>query len=85
MLICMARTTLNLSDALMSEVKRHAADTGRTVTALVETALRDLIDRERRRAGEAFVLEWPVTEGGVQPGVDLADRDALIEVMDESS
>jgi ribbon-helix-helix CopG family protein len=37
MLICM-RTTLNLDDELMRQVRRHAADTGRTITQFIEAA-----------------------------------------------
>lgn len=37
--------------------------------------------RVRARRGRA---EWKVVEGGVQPGVDLDDRDALTRRMEES-
>ena len=78
---CM-RTTLNLDDELMRTVKRRAAETGRTVTSMIETALRDLIRREERPVS-SYVFDWPVVEGGAQPGVDLTDRDSLIDRMDD--
>ena len=42
MLICM-RTTLNLDDELMRLVRRHAADTDRTITQVIEAALHDAL------------------------------------------
>lgn len=83
MLLCM-RTTLDLDDDLMRAVKRHAAETGRTVTALVEGALREFLGqagRKRRR----HPFEWVVVEGGAQSGVDLTDRDALSDRMENRS
>lgn len=81
--MCM-RTTLDLDDALMRDAKRRAAESGSTLTALVETALREFLRREEQIAKSSFRLDWPVVEGGAQPGVDLADRDALLRRMEES-
>ncbi|MFQ5690762.1 MAG: type II toxin-antitoxin system VapB family antitoxin [Gemmatimonadota bacterium] len=75
------RTTLNLNDALMRSVKLRAARTGRTITSIVETALRELLRREQSPRGP-YRLRWTVVDGGAQPGVDLTDRDALFERMD---
>lgn len=84
MLICM-RTTLNLDDGVMREIRQRAAATGRTITAIVEAALRELLERERRMQSADFTLRWTVVPGGAQSGVDLADRDALYERMDDRS
>ena len=78
MYMCM-RTTLDLDDGLMRAAKRRAAETGRTLTALVETALRELL-RAEENAG-THRLDWKVVEGGAQAGVDLEDRDALFDRM----
>ncbi|NIR44781.1 MAG: type II toxin-antitoxin system VapB family antitoxin [Gemmatimonadetes bacterium] len=75
------RTTLNLDDDLMRDAKQHAAMTGRTLTALIETALRELLWREKREERD-YRLRWVTVEGGVQSGVDLTDRDALLERME---
>jgi len=80
MLICM-RTTLNLDDHLMRAVKRRAAETGRSLTATVETALREFVQQEAKPA-RPYRLRWVTVRGGVQPGVDLTDRDALLERME---
>jgi plasmid stability protein len=75
------RTTLNLDDDLMRAVKRRAAQTGRTITSIIETALHELLRREETPADD-YRLEWVVVDGGAQPGVDLTDRDALIDRME---
>lgn len=81
MLICM-RTTLNIDDDLMRLVKKHAAETDRTISAIIETALRYLIEHEQR-TDQPFRLRWKTVRGGLQAGVDLTDRDALIDHMEK--
>ena len=78
------RTTLDLDDALMRAAKRYAAQTGRTVSSLVETALRELLSQVRKKKSP-YVLRWVVVDGGAQPGVDLVDRDALLDRMEGRS
>ena len=80
MLFCM-RTTLNLDDGLMRSIKRRAAESGRTLTSLVEEAIRALLDRETGSAPD-YRLHWVVVEGGARPGIDLSDRETLMDLMD---
>jgi hypothetical protein len=76
------RTTINLDDALLAEAKQVAARTGRSLTAVVEDALRESL--RRRQDTARGVLELPVFgEGGVQPGVDLDDGVALLDLMEQ--
>jgi hypothetical protein len=75
------RTTINLDDDLLAEAKQVAARTGRTLAAVVEDALRESLHRRHRLARRA--VDLPVFgEGGVQPGVDLDDSAALLDLMD---
>jgi hypothetical protein len=75
------RTTLNLDDALLAEAKQVAARTGRSLAAVVEDALRESLRRRHQAARQA--VELPTFgEGGVQPGVDLDDSAALLDLMD---
>jgi len=80
MLICL-RTTLNLDDALMRAARVHAAESGRTLTEVVEQALRELLLRERTPSSR-YRLKRTTVRGGVQPGVDLTDRDSLLDLME---
>jgi hypothetical protein len=76
------RTTINIDDDLLAEAKQVAARTGRSLTAVVEDALRESLHRRRQAAPRA--VELPVFgEGGVQPGVDLDDSAALLDLMED--
>jgi hypothetical protein len=75
------RTTINLDDALLAEAKQVAARTGRSLTAVVEDALRQSLHRRHPTTRRA--IELPVFgEGGTRPGVDLDDSAALLDVME---
>jgi hypothetical protein len=78
------RTTINIDDALLAEAKQVAARTGRSLTAVVEDALRESMHRRHTAARRA--VELPVFgEGGVQPGVDLDDSASLVDLMEDDS
>jgi plasmid stability protein len=80
MLVCM-RTTLNLPDALAEAVKARAASEGRTFTSLVEEGLRAVLAKSASPAQPGQRLP---TSGrpDSQVLVDLADRDAVWDVLD---
>ena len=80
MFICM-RTTLNLDDALMRAAKQEAAARGVTLTRIIEEALRAELTPRPARGG--FRLEFPVVSGRRPPQVDISDRDALYDAMEE--
>ena len=71
------KTTLNISDVTMREVKREAARRGQTMSEVVEAALRTIIEPERREVKLRPLPEF--ASGGLR--VDVADRDALYNVM----
>jgi hypothetical protein len=79
------RTTLRMDDALFTEVRRLAVETGRTVTALVTDSLRETLARTRagRRRGR---VRLPVFKGrGLRPGVDLDDSASLLDLMERDA
>lgn len=57
------RTTLNLSDELYRAVKVRAATDGRTVTSVVEEALRTML-AEHLAEPRPFVLRTPAAAPG---------------------
>jgi hypothetical protein len=83
MFICM-RTTLNLDDDLMRAVKQRAAEIGSTMTEIFEQALREHLRRETERV-QPFDFRWVTVKGRSLPGVDISDRDALYEQMEDRS
>ena len=72
------KTTLNIDDSVMARLKREAVRTGRTMSELVETALRNLLRAKRDREP---LPPLPTFDGGGAL-VDLADREALYGAME---
>lgn len=76
------RTTVTIDDALLVEVKTYAAATGRTMGEVIEDAIRAAF--ARRNDGRGAPVQLPTWDGrGLQPGVDLNDSAALLDLMDE--
>ena len=66
----------------MAEAKQAAARTNRTLTALIEDALRQAL-RRSERADQPEPVPLPTDRGrGLQPGVDLDDSAALAQLME---
>lgn len=78
----MKRTTVNLDDDLLKDVKQYAAEEEMTFTAVVHQALRGLLARRGRLARQERVPLPSFRGRGLQPGVDLDDSAALLELMD---
>ena len=76
------RTTIRLDDALLREAKTHAAQTGRTLTAVIEDALRASLHRSIQRPERPIPVFEPVRHTGLQPGVELSDSAALLDLME---
>ena len=80
MLVCM-RTTMNLPDALMDEVRERAKAEHRTVTSLMIEALHDLLAKDR-----TVSTNYSLPTDGYPNGrmlIDIDDKDAVQELFDE--
>ena len=79
------RTTINLDDELLTEAKLLAQRSGKTLTAVIEDALRERLARVPGRM-ECERTRLPTVGGnGLQPGVDLDNSAALRDLMDAAS
>ena len=78
------RTTINLDDELLAEAKRLAERMGKTLTAVVDDALRERLARSGAscQRPEAFRLHT-FTGNGLQPGIDLDNSASLRDLMDD--
>ena len=72
------KTTLVIDDRVMRELKARAARERRTLSELVETALRRMLDE---RVEEKDLPPLPVMRA--RELVDVSDRDALYRAMEE--
>lgn len=77
-MVIFMKTTLNIDESVMAQLKAEAARQGRTMSELVEVALRNLF-RARQQPVELPPL--PTFDSG-GAFVDVADRDALYRVME---
>ena len=76
MLLCM-RTTININDQLLQTAKRRAADTRRTLTSIIEDALRLALETKPGRTSSRRICIPASGSGGLLPGVDLDDNSSL--------
>jgi metal-responsive CopG/Arc/MetJ family transcriptional regulator len=67
------RTTIRINDQLLAEIKQLAAQTGQTLTAIIEDALRQMLARRQQIAERPPIKLITVSGNGPQPGVDLND------------
>jgi hypothetical protein len=78
------RTTVRLPDDLMRKARQHAVATGRTLTQLIEDAIRTELTRPPQTQEDSvpYVVE-PVDGGGLRAGVDLDDSTGLLDIMEQ--
>jgi hypothetical protein len=76
------RTTVRLDDALLRAAKAEAARSGRSLTRVIEDALREALRRRPKKGARAPVRLTTVAGQGLCPGVDLDDSAALLDLMD---
>jgi len=65
----------------MAQVKKLARETGRSMTEVIEDALRVAV-AQRGSSPSRTVMLVTATGDGLQPGVDLDDTSALLDRMD---
>ena len=77
------RTTVRLPPGLLRQAKRKALAEGRTLTALIEEGLRQVVNT-RARPKQRRRISLPVSRatGGVMPGIDL-DRISTLDELDD--
>lgn len=76
------RTTIRLDEALLRQAKAMAARSGRSLNDFIVEAIRAAMARRPSRAP----VELPSFKGsGLQPGVDLDDSSALLDLMESTS
>ena len=78
----MKKTTLNIDEAIMTQLKEEAMRRKTTMGALVEAGIRRILGEGQTPAPGAVDLPPLPTWHGGEPLVDLADREALYEALD---
>lgn len=74
------RTTVNVDDQLLAKAKEMAAGNRRSLGSVIDDALRILL--AERAPENRPEVDLPTYGGsGLQPGVDLDDKDALATLL----
>ncbi len=83
MISCM-HTTIRIDDQLLKKAKQLAARSGKSLTAIIEDALRESLARQEL-SNQREPVRLVTFEGkGLLPGVDLDDSAALLDLMESS-
>ncbi len=84
MLICM-RTTVDLNDDILTEFKRIAAETRRSLKNVMEDALRSELDRRKKATARGKTQKVMTYHGnGLRPGINLNSTAELLDFMDNN-
>ncbi len=77
------RTTIRLDDQLLAQAKQLAAEKGRTLTSVIEDALREMLSRRKavRKSDPVRLISGGV--GGLRPGVNLDNTAELLDLMEQ--
>ena len=75
------RTTVNIDDALLQQARQRALASSRPLGDIVDDALRLLLVG---RGATPAPLDLPTYGGsGLQPGVDLEDKQSIVSLVED--
>jgi hypothetical protein len=74
----MARTTLDIDEPVLRELKKKAAEEGRTLQSVANDLLKRALQAPTH---PPFSLRMQGWSAELQPGVDILDRDSLFDVL----
>ena len=79
------RTTIDIVDPVLAEVKREQKRAGKTLGAVVSELLAEGLADRRRRAKAALPpkLQWVARDLGCR--IDLCDKEALWALLDQEA
>jgi hypothetical protein len=77
------RTTVRIDEALLAEAKAYAARHNRSLTSVLEDALRELLSRHGERVEQTSVRLDVFFGDGLMPGVEIDSSARLHEFVDE--
>lgn len=78
------RTTIRIDEQLLKDAKQLALRHGKSLTSVIEDALREAIAHQRG-SGQRQPVKLVIFNGdGFRPGVDLDDSASLLDLMESS-
>ena len=79
------RTTVNISDDLLAEAKLLATKSRRSLGSVIDDGLRVLLSRQGVGATQSAWSFPTGGAGGLQPGVNLEDREAVADLLGDNA
>lgn len=77
----MTRTTVDIDQPILDEVKRLAGSEGKSLGAVVSELLLEALDRHERKSDRPEPFRWTSKPMGAR--VDLSDKEAVYEILDD--
>jgi hypothetical protein len=74
------KTTIEISDAVLEEVRKMAAERGQNMRQVVEAALRQTLEAERKRKKRFRLRDASVAGKGLRPGVSYDDWGHVLDL-----
>ena len=74
------RTTIDIDDPILKELRRLQVRDGKTLGRLVSDLLAESLSRRKRGRPHRPAFRWTAKPMGAR--VDLADRDAVLDAME---
>ena len=71
------KTTVELPDELLIAAKKRAAETRTSLKVILSRGLRRELARPAPAPARRRRVRWVTVEGGLPPGLDLSDREAM--------
>ncbi len=79
------RTTITIDDRLLEKARELAARTKKTLSQVIEAALRESLSRRSSPSRPKKVRLTTVGGNGPRPGVDIDDSASLLDLMDRDA
>ena len=76
------RTTIRIDDHLLNETKKRALEHNTSISAIIETALKNMFNQYNKYTPQGPVHLPTFNGNGLKHGVDLDDSAALLEIME---
>lgn len=76
------RTTIRIDDNLLNDAKKIAVSSKTTLSALIETALKEMLFRRQQKGAKTRIQLVTFKGRGLKHGVDLDDSASLVDLME---
>ncbi len=76
------RTTIRINDNLLNDAKKLAVSSNTTLSALIETALKEMLFRRQQKGAKTRTQLVTFKGRGLKHGVDLDDSASLVDLME---